>query len=147
MSHPTDKVGKVAHTKSGEFDSNIWTINNFKGKIDKDIIELKKSVYDFLKYDSLIEKAFAKNLDISDEVIVFAKLPAKFKIPTPAGFYNPDFGIKFKDTIYLVAETKGSLKSFELKGKEKAKIEYAKKHFESLKGIKYKVVTNLNEIF
>ncbi len=143
----TTFINSISYTKSGEYDSDIWTINNFKGKIDKDIIELKKSVYDFLKYDSLVEKTFSKNLDVNEEVVVFVKFPHKFKIPTPAGFYTPDFGIKFKDTIYLVAETKGSLKSFELKGKEKAKIEYAKKHFESLKDIKYKVVTTIDEIY
>ncbi len=143
----TTFINSIQYTQNGEFDSDIWTINNFKGKIDKDIVELKKSVYSFLRCDSLIEKSFAKNLDSSDEVIVFAKFPSKFKIPTPAGYYNPDFGIKFKDTVYLVAETKGSLKSMELKGKEKAKIEYAKRHFKSLKDVKYKVVTNIDEVF
>jgi len=33
-----------------------------------------------------------------------------------------------------------------LKGKEKAKIEYAKKHFEMLKSVKYKVVTNFDDL-
>ena len=142
----TTFINSITYTKTGEFDSDIWTINNFKGSLKDDLIEVKKHIYDYLKYDSKIEKAFAKNLDVSDEVIVFAKFPHKFKIPTPAGFYNPDFGIMFKNTIYFIAETKGSLKSMELKGKEKAKIEYAKKHFGTLKDVKYKVVTNFDEL-
>jgi type III restriction enzyme len=105
-----------------------------------------------LKYDSKTEREFAKNLE-AGEIIVYAKLPSKFKIPTPAGYYNPDFAILFKKekTIYFIAETKGSLKSMELKGKEKAKIEYAKRHFEKLSEltnseIKYKVVKTFDDL-
>ncbi|WOE71130.1 DEAD/DEAH box helicase family protein [Hydrogenimonas thermophila] len=142
----TTFINSIKYTKTGEFNSDIFTINNFKGKLEEDLIDLKKHIYDYLKFDSKVEEVFAKNLDVSDEVVVFAKLPHKFKIPTPAGYYNPDFGILFKDTIYFIAETKGSLKSMELKGKEKAKIEYAKKHFEMLKSVKYKVVTNFDDL-
>ena len=142
----TTFVNAIRYTKTGEFDSDIFTINNFKGRLEEDLIRVKKHIYDYLKFDSKIEKIFAKDLDTSDEVIVFAKLPHKFKIPTPAGYYNPDFGIVFKDTIYLIAETKGSMKSMELKGKEKAKIEYAQKHFEMLRDIKYRVVTSFDEL-
>ena len=34
----------------------------------------------------------------------------------------------------------------ELKGKEKPKIEYAKRHFEMLKDVKYKVIRNFDEL-
>jgi len=145
-------ISAINYDVSGEFESEIFTINNFRGTLNEDLIEVKKHIYDYLKYDSKIEKEFAKNLEVCN-IIVYAKLPSKFKIPTPAGYYNPDFAILFKKekTIYFIAETKGSLKSMELKGKEKAKIEYAKKHFEKLSKlskseIKYKVVKTFDDI-
>ncbi len=145
-------ISAINYDLSGEFESEIFTINNFKGTLNEDLIEVKKHIYDYLKYDSKIEKEFAKNLE-SGDIIVYAKLPSKFKIPTPAGYYNPDFAILFKKekTIYFIAETKGSLKSMELKGKERAKIEYAKKHFEKLSkftnsNIKYKVVKSFEDL-
>ncbi|BCD59335.1 MULTISPECIES: DEAD/DEAH box helicase family protein [unclassified Nitratiruptor] len=148
-------ISAINYDVSGKFESEIFTINNFKGKIDEDIIKVKKHIYDYLKFDSQIEKAFAKDLEASD-IIVYAKLPSKFKIPTPAGYYNPDFAILFKKqkTIFFIAETKGSLKSMELRGKEKAKIEYARKHFSYLSDrqtdnnskLIYKVVNSIEDL-
>jgi hypothetical protein len=52
-------------------------------------------------------------------VVVYAKLPRGFLIPTPVGDYNPDWAIAFKEGavkhIYFVAETKGSMSSMELR--------------------------------
>ena len=58
---------------------------------------------------------------------------------------------KKEKTIYFIAETKGSLKIMELRGKEKVKIEYAKRHFEALSKISniklvYKVVKSIEDI-
>ncbi len=151
----TTFIQSITYDTSGEYDTEIFTINNFKGKLEEDIIEVKKHIYDYLKFDSRIEKAFARDLE-SGDIIVYAKLPSKFKIPTPAGYYNPDFAILFKKekTIYFIAETKGSLKSMELRGKEKAKIEYAKKHFAYLSDLYanddskliYKVVNSIDDL-
>ena len=145
-------ISAINYDVNGVYESEIFTINNFRGTLNEDLIKVKRHIYDYLKYDSKIEKEFAKNLE-AGEIIVYAKLPSKFKIPTPAGYYNPDFAILFKKekTIYFIAETKGSLKSMELKGKEKAKIEYAKKHFEKLSKltnseIKYKVVKTFDDL-
>ena len=145
-------ISAINYDVNGVYESEIFTINNFRGTLNEDLIKVKRHIYDYLKYDSKIEKEFAKNLE-AGEIIVYAKLPSKFKIPTPAGYYNPDFAILFKKekTIYFIAETKGSLKSLELKGKEKAKIEYAKKHFEKLSKltnseIKYKVVKTFDDL-
>ena len=75
-------------------------------------------------------------LDTSNEVVVYAKLPRGFFIPTPVGDYNPDWAIAFKEGtvkhVYFVAETKGSLSSLQLKGVEDAKIECARKFFAEL---------------
>ena len=73
--------------------------------------------------DSKIEREFVKELDTSTEVVVYAKLPRGFLIPTPVGDYNPDWAIAFKDGtevkhVYFVAETKGSMSSMELGRRE-----------------------------
>ena len=53
---------------------------------------------------------FAEDLDAADEVVVYAKLPRSFQIPTPVGGYAPDWAIAFKRDavkhVFFVAETK-----------------------------------------
>ena len=39
----------------------------------------------------------SSELDVSDEVVVYSKLPRGFFIPTPVGDYNPDWAIAFRD--------------------------------------------------
>lgn len=120
------------------FDSNIFTNNNLTGTLGKDAIEVKKHIYDYVVTDSNVEKKFAKELDASSEVCVYAKLPKGFFIPTPVGNYNPDWAIVFNDDkvkhIYFIAETKGSLDSLTLRTDdiEKAKIHCAKEHFKKI---------------
>lgn len=83
-----------------------------------------------------VERRFAEALDVADEVVVYAKLPRTFYIPTPVGKYSPDWAIAFREGavkhIYFIAETKGTNSSFEIKPIEKAKIECAGKLFEKL---------------
>lgn len=80
-----------------------------------------------------IEREFAQHLETSAEVVVYAKLPHGFFIPTPVGNYNPDWAIAFKEGavkhVYFVAETKGSMSSMDLRTVEQSKIECAKKFF------------------
>jgi type III restriction enzyme len=75
-------------------------------------------------------------LDTSSEVVVYAKLPRGFHIPTPVGDYNPDWAISFKERtvkhIYFVAETKGSMSSLELRAIEKTKIQCAYRFFDEM---------------
>lgn len=137
------------HKTSHEYDDSIFTINNLRGKKGEgkgdSIIEVKKHVYDMLRYDSTNEMNFAKDLE-AGQVSVYAKLPVGFKIPTPVGDYNPDWAIVFEEKdikhIYFIAETKGSMSSLQLRGSEKLKIDYARKHFELLSedNVKYDVV-------
>jgi restriction endonuclease len=60
--------------------------------------------------DSDVERRFVEGLDTSSEVVVYAKLPRGFLIPTPVGDYNPGWAISFKEGsvkyVYFVAETK-----------------------------------------
>lgn len=96
----------------------------------------ERHIWDYVVTDSDVERKFVEELDGADEVVVYAKLPDRFQIPTPFGSYNPDWAIAFnKDKvrqIYFVAETKGSMLDADLKAREKSKIESAKKFFATL---------------
>lgn len=97
-----------------------------------------KSLYSYVVYDSsTVEKPYAVALDQSQNVKVFAKLPAKFKIDTPLGGYNPDWAyveeIDGRQRVYFVVETKGgSNGNPTLRPTEKAKIDCARQHFDAL---------------
>lgn len=135
-----------------KFEADVFTKNTLSGKLGENAIPVEKHVYDYVVTDSKIERAFAKELDVSNEVRVYAKLPRGFFIPTPMGNYNPDWAIVFKEGevkhIYFIAETKGSMESMELREIEKAKIECARKHFAKLNTgqLKYDVVNSYEKL-
>lgn len=87
-------------------------------------------------FDSEIERQFAKLLNGQQDIKMFMKLPAKFKIDTPVGPYNPDWAIvkheDGEDRIYMVRETKSTAKAELLRPTEKAKIKAATEHFKAL---------------
>jgi type III restriction enzyme len=136
------------------YDSSIFTENQTAQDLSKAGEKLKKSVYEYVVTDSKVERSFVEQLDVSDEVVVYSKLPRGFSIPTPVGDYNPDWAIAFRDDttkikhVYFVAETKGSLSTLQLKGVENAKIECARRFFSSLDkaDVKYDVVTDYSEL-
>ena len=140
------------------YESSIFTENQTAQDLSKTGDKLKKSVYEYVVTDSKVERSFVEKLDVSDEVVVYSKLPRGFFIPTPVGDYNPDWAIAFRDDItqikhvYFVAETKGSMSTLQLKGVENAKIECARKFFASLNdksehdGVKYDVVTDYDTL-
>ena len=102
------------------------------------------------------ERHFSEALEASSEVVVYAKLPRGFLIPTPVGDYNPDWAIAFKEGavkhIYFVAETKGSMSSMDLRPVEKTKIECARKYFEEMnrkfapENVQYDVVDSFGKL-
>lgn len=148
----TTIIDGITYNKTDDkFDNEIFTINNVDGRIGDNAIEVKKHIYDFLVTDSKNEVKFAKDLE-NGEVTVYAKLPNGFKIPTPLGNYNPDWAIVLNNKdfkyIYFIAETKGSMKSTELRGVEKAKIECARKHFQAIckDNVKYDVVDSYESL-
>lgn len=134
------------------YDIDVFTENTLKGKLDVNAMKTRKHLYDNLVYDSKVERNFATELETSDKVAVYVKLPNKFFIPTPVGRYNPDWAIAFYEGsvkhIYFVAETKGSMSSIELRTIEKSKIDCAKKYFEKLKSddVIYDVVNSYDEL-
>ena len=108
----------------GKYDSEIFTS---KSKMDFDkAYEAKKHVTDYVFSDSKGERNFAHDLDEASEVVVYAKLPRSFQIPTPVGNYAPDWAIAMKRDgvkhIFFIAETKGSMSSMQLSKIENAKI-------------------------
>lgn len=110
-------------------------------------LEVKKSLYDYVVYDSEIEREFAKKLEERDDIKLFVKLPSWFKVETPVGEYNPDWAIVKHDsaTIYLVRETKGTKDFLKLRTSEADKIRCGQKHFEAL-GQDFDVVVTAGEV-
>ena len=106
------------------------------GYLKDNIIESSRSVYNYVKYDSDVEKGFAESLENDDNVKVYAKLPSNFKVDTPIGSYNPDWAILIEkngeEKLYFVVETKGTNQIALLKDSEKGKIRCAKEHFKAL---------------
>lgn len=132
-------------------------------KIPSDSLKVSRHVFDYVKTDSGKEREFALELEGAvDDVAVYAKLPDRFKIPTPVGDYNPDWAIAFNEGkvrhIYFVAETKGSMIDADLREKEKYRIESAKKFFEAInmkagenndladQTVKYDVIDSFDEL-
>jgi type III restriction enzyme len=113
---------------------------------------LKKHIYDYLTSDSKIESEFAKALENSTEVVVYAKLPKSFYISTPVANYSPDWAIVFdKDKvrhIYFVSETKGSDSDLEIREIEKLKIHCATVHFKEISGneVKFEKVSSYEKL-
>jgi type III restriction enzyme len=110
-------------------------------------LEVQKSLYDAVVYDSEIERKFAEELDKREDIKLFVKLPQWFKIETPIGTYNPDWAIlKHDDTVlYLVRETKGTKDFEKLRNSEADKIRCGRRHFEELK-VSFDVVTKASEV-
>jgi type III restriction enzyme len=137
-------------------DIDIFTAGQSKQDFTKATGKLKNHIYDYVITDSKVEREFVRELDTSAEVVVYAKLPRGFLIPTPVGDYNPDWAISFNEGsvkhIYFVAETKGSMSTMELRAIEHTKIECARKFFEKLnrridpERVKYDVVTNYGKL-
>lgn len=146
-------VEHITYNPSNEqpYDSTIF-VPERRLDINK-VLELSKHVTQYVSYDSEGEKEFAKSLQNADEVLIFAKLPRRFKIKTPVGNYAPDWAIVFTEGavrhIFFIAETKGSLENMELRGIELAKIECAKKLFNSISDhtTKYGVVDKFENLY
>lgn len=95
-----------------------------------------KTDFDYIVFDSDVERQFAELLDSREDIKLFMKLPAKFRIDTPVGPYNPDWAIvkqeDGEDRIYMIRETKSTLDDSKLRPTELAKIKSAKRHFAAI---------------
>jgi len=139
-----------------QFDLDIFTAGQTKQDFSKAGDKLQRHIYDYVLTDSNIEREFVKELDTCTDVVVYAKLPRGFLIPTPVGDYNPDWAISFKEGtvkhVYFVAETKGSMSSMVLNEIEKTKIRCARKFFDEInkkyapENVKYDVVNSFGKL-
>ncbi|MDE6268334.1 MAG: DEAD/DEAH box helicase family protein [Muribaculaceae bacterium] len=133
------------HMTEGKYDSEIFTAAS-RADFDK-AIQTSKHITDYVVSDSKGERDFAHDLDEANEVVVYAKLPRSFNIPTPVGNYSPDWAIAMQKGsvkhIFFIAETKGSLQSMQLNAIENAKIDCASQLFNeiSTENVKYHKVT------
>ena len=133
------------HLTDGKYDSDIFTATS-RADFDK-AIQTSKHITDYVVSDSKGERDFAHDLEEAEEVVVYAKLPRSFSIPTPVGNYAPDWAIAMQKNgikhIFFIAETKGSLLSMQLNAIENAKIDCASQLFNDIStdNVKYHKVT------
>ena len=110
-------------------------------------LKVNNSVYEYVVYDSEVEREFAKRLDEREDIKLFVKLPDWFKVETPVGTYNPDWAIVKHDnqTLYLVRETKSTKDFLKLRTTEADKVRCGQRHFETL-GVPFAVAVTADEI-
>jgi len=145
-------VEHIAYDPTGDaFTTDIFTQEKAKEDFSR-AVKANHHIYDYVFTDSKNERDFVKKLDASTEVVVYAKLPRGFFIPTPVGNYNPDWAIAFQQGkvkhVYFVAETKGSMSSMDLRKIEESKIECARKFFARITSdqVKYDVVDGYGKL-
>jgi type III restriction enzyme len=145
-------VEHIAYDPTGDTHTmDIFTQDKPKEDFSK-AVKADHHIYDYVFTDSKNERDFVRELDTSAAVVVYAKLPRGFFIPTPVGNYNPDWAIAFQEGkvkhVYFVAETKGSMSSMDLRKIEESKIECARKFFAKITSdqVKYDVVDNYNTL-
>lgn len=145
-------VDGIKYTKIGEneyYAQELFENTELYGYLKQNMLESERSVYDHVVYDSENEKGFAERFEGDENIILYAKLPEWFKIPTPLGNYNPDWAVLVnKDDekkLYFVLETKGNIQFESLRQTEFDKIKCGKKHFEALGNVvEFKAVDDYN---
>jgi type III restriction enzyme len=132
----------------------LFETEELTGYLTNMLRDTKRSIYEHVVYDSATERDFADALEKNDDVVLYAKLPGWFKVPTPLGSYNPDWAVLInKDgtrRLYFVVETKSSLFTDDLRSKEGAKIRCGEAHFKALAvgedPAKYVVARSLDDV-
>jgi type III restriction enzyme len=133
------------HGSNAEWEMLLFKNEEFINYLNA--VKVNHSVYEYVVYDSEIEREFARQLDTREDIQLFVKLPDWFKIETPLGSYNPDWAIvKHNDeTIYLVRETKSTRDFLKLRTSEADKVRCGQRHFEAL-GVGFEVVVSAGEV-
>jgi len=121
---------------------------------EENVVDTERSIYDKIIFDSEFEKQVSNYLNSSDEQIkLYLKMPDWFKIDTPVGTYNPDWGIisekrdprgNYQKTLYFMAETKAK-KDTDLGRNEQLKIKCGQRHFKVI-GLPFKVVKTISDL-
>jgi type III restriction enzyme len=121
----------------------------------------EKCLYDQVPCDSEVERQFVKDLEARRDVKCYLKLPSWFTVPTPVGEYQPDWAVVMQDNeadkkpvLYLVSETKSSIRKDDMRPDEWRKLQCGAAHFGSkqfkkkgaLENVDYKLVTSASEL-
>ncbi len=132
-------VDGIKYTRIGDETyscQELFLNNELTGYLSKNLYEARKFTHEYVVYDSNVEKTFAETFEANDAIKLYTKLPSEFKIKTPLGFYNPDWAVlveeEGKEKLYFVVETKGSIKSEDLRDVEQKKIHCGREHFKAL---------------
>ncbi|NJC27034.1 restriction endonuclease [Neolewinella antarctica] len=141
-------VDGIKYERIGE--NYYWQQELFKdeelgGFLESNLTESTKSPYEYVIYDSKVEQDLVRDMEISQDVKLYAKLPSWFKIDTPLGSYNPDWAVLLErdgeEKLYFVVESKGSVSELDLRDREKFKIECGRRHFAAVgAGVEFRVV-------
>ena len=149
-------VDGIQYLKTGQwYEMSEWVAE--EQATSSRLVPVSKSIYDHVICDSEVERRFVERLLSRMDVRLFVKLPAWFKVPTPVGQYNPDWGLvmeepspfgdeETKPLLYLVRETKGGTAPSELRGQESQKIHCGERHFKGALGVDYKVITSAEDL-
>ena len=125
--------------------------------VSERLIPVDNSIYDHILIESDTERKFVEKLKKRKDVKLFVKLPRWFKVPTPVGQYNPDWGLVMEQRdahgdsdgmplLYLVRETKSTTVADELRGTENQKIHCGERHFVGALTVDFKVVTSADDL-
>lgn len=134
-----------------EYSSDIFTREKPKKDFSK-ALKTNRHIFEYVFWESKTEKRFVQELDADVEVVVYAKLPRSFSIPTPVGNYSPDWAIAFEEGnikhVFFIAETKGMLSSLQLRGIEDIKTKCAKRFFAKITSdqVKYDIVDDYDTL-
>lgn len=150
-------VEGIRYSKIDEFykQEDVFDDAELYGIKDSNIVDVSapdKNPFDHVIFDSEIEKAFAKACDEDEDVLLYAKLPAKFTVDTPYGTYNPDWMVVVRNDenecrLYFVAETKGNSDIEKLRQDEQVKIRCGMEHFAVLnQELEYRVIKTLQQL-
>lgn len=147
-------VDGIKYEKIGDdvyYAQEIFEEQELAGYLNQNLVESTRGVYDYVLYDSDVEKSFAASFENNPSVKVYAKLPSFFKIDTPLGSYNPDWAVLIEkegeEKLYFVVESKGSLFTDDLRPTEQAKIDCGTAHFEALNsGISFIKATGMKDV-
>ncbi len=126
-------IESLRYEKTGQtYDVSIFETDRYEIPSES-AFEAASHVYDYVAVDSKNERKFAQELEAAEEVVVYAKLPRGFVIPTPGGSYNPDWAIALEFAgerqIYFVAETKADTSAEQLRLAELQSIDSAERYF------------------
>jgi type III restriction enzyme len=147
-------VDGIQYFKDGTwYEMTEWTEE--EETVSDRLIPVDNSIYDHIVIQSETEKRFVEKLKKRTDVRLFIKLPGWFKVRTPVGQYNPDWGLVMEEVdafgdkgplLYLVRETKSTTVAAELRGTENQKNHCGERHFAGALGVDYRVITSADDL-